>query len=256
MIIKQCFTHPTSGEIETKDIEITLEEIRIDSNFAEPCLVARCDGSMASLSVRDHILVLLDSKRTFVPEGIYQTYLTKASKSNTITVNSYQDLRAVKGDPVRLEKSFAIIEEIMDNEIRLSHELPEYPAGTIVQNLAHRRENCLKEGISSKLKKPESIFFQAKKKGKSIEVIVPRLLNFNNIKLYDVYVRNHDFTEINSSWLAEARDINITNEYVIVDTYNGGEKLGDEPYFVTVIVKDGSGTFNVNESSCIFVERV
>jgi len=282
-IIRQQYIDPNEGEYRTREIQIDVEMVRPDTMSQMNALVLmRADPVPPPHNVTlpsfppvtanpEEVLgVLLDGKRTTNPPGCFRGRLIEECESYTYLLSSTQPLDLHEGDPVVVmnhlkkgnDKLYGLVKEFDETSLTIdsSQEPIHFFKGAFVQNLAsrwHRASSTV--GAKTQLKRPSTPTFRGRlaSDGNLVEITISVPLNMGTLHCYDVYVRDHQFNELEGHWLPDKADVPHNVDRISVESYNGGPEAGggvigeDSPRTLVcvVVAKDKNGQKDVFESA-------
>lgn len=262
MILRQTFRDPSNNRVYIKEIELRLEDVRLPGETHPRIRILGFCNELSSLAEPvEQVGIILDSKRTYVPNNVFQTRLASYYKNNVMEVYDAAALNAKPGDPLVVmkgnDKFYVFVKQVDENKLGVMATKDfEAPAGSVIQNLSNRHWQGTNEvGIVAKMTMPDKLSFAVSTVRDGIVVMVTSPLNSSNVSGYDVYVRDHKFDKVGADWWPDAMDVSFDHDQYLVNTYNGGRVAGGgdlspgECYYVTAISKEGKGFNNVNESS-------
>jgi hypothetical protein len=289
-IIRQAFIDPSTGGHRIREISIGVEAMRPDetnelsSNVyfnAHPTPLPHGHHpdpatEFAPVYCLDEELlsVLIDGKRTSNSTGCWRTRLDDETKKPWhIYVENPDALNAHIGDPIILMDHFKENTNRVFGLVKAIHEpkhiellavddktCPHFYRGAIVQNLSNRWTKQFGIiGAKSQLSRPTQPAFAANRvKPQTVHIAIQMPLDMSQSTIYyDIYVRDHPFSEIEVHWVPEIKDLPYSTLETITETFNGGLAAGggkisaqQQNLYAVVIAKNKSGFENVGESLC------
>lgn len=248
-----------------------LEEVRMPGELHPRIRIMAFSQDLNGMAdPADQIHRMLENKRNYSPPRSPSARILASNPEWDWTILTVADNMAHRfqpGDPVVVladghDDVFAIVDKSFNNQVELSHNPGFYvPTGSILQNLRltviHPDDQI---GLCTQMQRPEPVVFSVTTAGDGFLVVV-NPPTVKKAKVFDVYVRTKNFSQIGEYWWPDAMDIPFDQDQVVVKTFGGGIAAGggllvpESAYFVTVVGKDRRGFSGTIESAPHMVDQ-